>query len=74
MTKKRGAEIFGEFVGYGASSDAYHITASHPEGYGAALCMENAIKDAQIDKNDIGYINAHGTSTPVGDISENKSY
>lgn len=71
--KKRGAIIYGEFAGFGASSDAYHITASHPEGLGAAICMENAIKDSEIRKEDIGYINAHGTSTPIGDISETKA-
>lgn len=71
--KKRGADILGEMIGYGASSDAYHLTASHPDGLGAATCMENAIKDAGITPEKIKYVNAHGTSTPVGDISETKA-
>jgi 3-oxoacyl-[acyl-carrier-protein] synthase II len=60
-------------VGEGMSADAYHITASHPEGLGAKLVMENALKDANIKPEDIDYINVHGTSTHVGDISEAKA-
>ncbi len=71
--KARGAKIYAEMVGEGASADAYHITASHPEGLGACLVMENALKDAGLKPEDIDYINVHGTSTPVGDISEAKA-
>jgi 3-oxoacyl-[acyl-carrier-protein] synthase II len=67
---KRGADIYAELVGVGMSGDAYHITAPHPEGYGAALSMERAIKDAGIEKTEIEHINTHGTSTPQGDIAE----
>ncbi len=68
--KKRGAKILCEVYGGGASGDAYHITAPHPEGFGAKLAMRMAIKNAGIDIKDIGYINAHGTSTPLGDMAE----
>lgn len=71
--KARGAKIYAEMVGEGASADAYHITASHPEGLGARLVMENALSDADLKPEDIDYINVHGTSTPVGDISEAKA-
>ena len=71
--KARGAKIYAEMVGEGASADAHHITASHPEGLGARLVMENALKDAGLKPEDIDYINVHGTSTPVGDISEAKA-
>ena len=71
--KARGAKIYAERVGEGASADAYHITASHPEGLGARLVMENALSDAGLKPEDIDYINVHGTSTPVGDISEAKA-
>lgn len=67
---KRNAKIYGEIVGCGLSSDAYHITAPHPEGLGAMLCMQRALNDAKLQKNDIDHINTHGTSTPAGDISE----
>ncbi|MFZ4260931.1 beta-ketoacyl-ACP synthase II [Sphingobacterium sp. HJSM2_6] len=69
----RGAKIYAEIVGGGMSADAYHITASHPEGLGAKLAMTMAIKDAGMDFSDIDYINVHGTSTPVGDVSETKA-
>ena len=71
--KARGAKIYAEMVGEGASADAYHITASHPEGLGAKLVMMNALKDAGLKTEDIDYINVHGTSAPVGDISEAKA-
>ena len=67
---KRGADIYAELVGVGMSGDAYHITAPHPEGYGASLSMERAIKDAGIEKTAIEHINTHGTSTPQGDLAE----
>ena len=71
--KARGAKIYAEVVGGGMSADAYHITATHPEGLGAKLVMENALRDAGMKPEDIDYINLHGTSTPVGDISEAKA-
>ena len=71
--KARGAKIYAEMVGEGMSADAYHITASHPEGLGARLVMENALADAGLKPEDIDYINVHGTSTHVGDISEAKA-
>lgn len=66
----RGAHIYGELVGMGLSADAYHLTASHPEGLGASLVMRNALEDAGLTTADVDYINVHGTSTPVGDVSE----
>lgn len=71
--KARGATIYAEVAGGGLSADAYHITASHPEGLGAKLVMRNALEDAGMQPEDIDYINVHGTSTPVGDISEAKA-
>ena len=71
--KARGAKIYAEMVGEGASADAHHITASHPEGLGAKLVMQRALEDAGLKPEDIDYINVHGTSTPVGDISEAKA-
>lgn len=68
--KKRGATIFAELIGLGMSDDAHHITSPLSEGKGAAKAMQNAINDAGIDAREIGYINAHGTSTPAGDIAE----
>ena len=68
--KKRGANIYAEIVGYGMSGDSYHITAPEPSGTGAYNAMKNALSNAQIDPNNIDYINAHGTSTPLGDIIE----
>ncbi len=69
----RGAHIYCEVAGVGMSADAHHITASHPEGLGAKLVMQRALKDAEMQPEDIDYINVHGTSTPVGDISEAKA-
>ena len=71
--KARGAKIYAEMAGAGMSADAHHITASHPEGLGAKLVMENALADANLNPEDIDYINVHGTSTHVGDISEVKA-
>ena len=69
----RGAKIYAEVAGAGLSADAYHLTATHPEGLGAKLVMQNALEDAELKPEDIDYINVHGTSTPVGDISEVKA-
>ena len=69
----RGAKIYAEIAGTGMSADAYHLTASHPEGLGAKLVMRNALEDANMQPEEIDYINVHGTSTPVGDISEVKA-
>ena len=71
--KARGAKIYAEVAGAGMSGDAYHLTASHPEGLGARLVMSNALEDAGMKPEDIDYINVHGTSTPVGDVSEVKA-
>ena len=71
--KARGAKIYAELVGAGLSADAHHLTASHPEGLGAKLVMQNALEDAGLQPEDIDYINVHGTSTPVGDVSEAKA-
>ncbi|MBQ6432966.1 MAG: beta-ketoacyl-ACP synthase II [Bacteroidaceae bacterium] len=71
--KARGAKIYAEMVGEGMSADAHHITASHPEGLGAKLVMQNALDDAGMQPDEIDYINVHGTSTHVGDISEAKA-
>ncbi len=71
--KNRGARIYGELVGYGYSADAYHITAPDPDGGGVMLAMNNALKAAGINKDDVDHINMHGTSTPLGDIAETNS-
>ena len=71
--KLRGANIYAEIVGFGMSADAHHITSPPDGGQGAALSMQNAIDDAEIKSSDIGYINAHGTSTPAGDIAETEA-
>lgn len=71
--KARGAKIYAELAGAGMSADAHHLTASHPEGLGAKLVMRNALEDAEMTPEQIDYINVHGTSTPVGDVSEVKA-
>lgn len=68
--KQRGANIYAELIGFGMSSDGYHITAPHPEGTGAAMAMQNALKDAGLTADAVDYINAHATSTPAGDELE----
>ncbi len=70
FAKKRGAKIYAELIGYGMSADAFHITAPSENGQGAVSCMQNALRNGKITSNDIHYINAHGTSTPAGDIAE----
>ncbi|MGL1886867.1 MAG: beta-ketoacyl-ACP synthase II [Reichenbachiella sp.] len=71
--KARGAKIYAELIGGGMSADAHHMTAPHPDGLGATNVMNNAIKDAGIKKEDLDYINVHGTSTPLGDLGESKA-
>ena len=70
FAKKRGATIYAELVGYGMSADAFHMTAPSENGEGARLCMENALKNGKLNTKEVDYINAHGTSTPAGDIAE----
>jgi 3-oxoacyl-[acyl-carrier-protein] synthase II len=71
--RRRGAHIYGEMLGCGNTADAYHITAPHPCGTGAAMAMRAALRDAHLNAEDIQYINAHGTSTPLGDEAETKA-
>ncbi|MBN2814002.1 MAG: beta-ketoacyl-ACP synthase II [Bacteroidales bacterium] len=71
--RSRGARIYAEVIGGGMSADAYHITAPHPEGLGAALVMKNALEDAYLTPDQVDYINVHGTATPVGDVSESRA-
>ena len=71
--KARGAKIYAEMKGGGMSADAYHITAPHPEGLGALNVMRSVLSDAEMNTSDIDYINVHGTSTPLGDVSETKA-
>ncbi|MFM2386213.1 MAG: hypothetical protein RL660_970 [Bacteroidota bacterium] len=71
--KARGAKIYAEVVGSGASADAYHLTAPHPEGVGVILVMNSALEDAEMQATEIDYINVHGTSTPLGDVAELKA-
>ena len=71
--KARGAKIYCEFAGAGMSADAYHMTAPQPEGLGAVKSMQDALKEAGLDIKDVDYLNAHGTSTPLGDIAELKA-
>ena len=71
--KARGAKIYCEVLGYGVSADAYHMTAPSEDGDGAFRCMRNALADARVNAPEVQYINAHGTSTPLGDIAETKA-
>jgi 3-oxoacyl-[acyl-carrier-protein] synthase II len=68
--RRRGVEIFAEVIGFGMSADAYHLTAPAPEGVGAQRAMKAALEDAGLDTSEVGYINAHGTSTPMNDLNE----
>ena len=71
--RARSAKIYCELVGYGTNSDAYHMTSPAKGGLGASKCMQNALQDAELDPGDVDYINAHGTSTPAGDIAETEA-
>ncbi len=70
FAKKRGARIYAELTGFGLSGDAYHMTSPSPDGYGAKRCMMNALRNGEVNIDEVDYINAHGTSTPLGDIAE----
>ncbi len=70
FAKKRGARIYAELVGFGLSGDAYHMTSPSPDGYGAKRCMMNALRNGEVNIDEVDYINAHGTSTPLGDLAE----
>jgi 3-oxoacyl-[acyl-carrier-protein] synthase II len=72
LAQKRGAHIYAEIIGYGSTCDAYHITAVHPEGEGAVRATKNALQEAKINPSEVGYINAHGTATAMGDVVETK--
>ena len=73
FAKSRGANIYAEVIGFGMSTDAFHITAPDPQGLGPKLCMKNALKNSGIQPEDVDYINAHGTSTPLNDVTETKA-
>jgi 3-oxoacyl-[acyl-carrier-protein] synthase II len=73
MAKKRSAKIYAEIIGFGMSDDAYHITAPAEDGKGAKLAMKNALIDSKVNFSEIDHINAHGTSTPLGDVVESKA-
>jgi 3-oxoacyl-[acyl-carrier-protein] synthase II len=73
QAQKRGAKVYAELIGYGATCDAYHMTAPSPDGEGAETCMKLALEDANIAPNEVDYINAHGTSTPLNDVAETKA-